>query len=220
MNLSPDMSLTIILSIIFSTGLLSGLSPCTLPTAAFVAAYVSGSQSSSKQRAFTLSLSFILGIALVLSMLGMFAGLLGNILLKTDILNYIIGFILIVMGLWMLKVFDFSSGSSKLDSFSPKRGSGAIGAFLLGIPFGISASPCTMPITAAVLAYSASKGSPLYGMLMMFTYAIGRSVPLLLVGTFTGFVSSFKSLSKYQEVIEQVCGVILIILALYFLWTA
>lgn len=220
MNLSGDIGLIATLLIVFTTGLASGVSPCTLPTIAFVVAYVGGKHDYSKKKGFVLSLAFVLGIALMLSVLGMFAGLLGNILLKAHILNYLIGIILILMGLWQLKVFDFGSGGSRLDNYKPKKGSGFVGSFLLGIPFGISASPCTMPITAAVLAYSATKGSVLYGMVLMFTYATGRSVPLLIVGTFTGLLNNLKFLSRYQSIIEKVSGVILITVALYLMWEA
>lgn len=219
MHMSGDASLIKILIVIFSTGVLSGLSPCTLPTVAFVVAYVSGNQDYNKKNGFILSLSFVMGIAFILSMLGMFAGLLGNFLVKTNTLNYIIAAILVIMGLWMLKVFNFNINDIRLKS-NPKKGSGTIGAFLLGIPFGISASPCTMPITASVLAYSATKGSALIGLLLMFTYAMGRSLPLLIVGTFTGLLNNLKGLSKYQEVIEKISGILLIIIALYFIWQA
>jgi len=192
MNLSGDMSLITTLLMVFTTGALSGLSPCTLPTVAFVVAYVSGKRDYSKKNGFVLSLLFVLGIAAILSVLGMFAGLLGNMLLQSKLLNYLIAIILILMGLWMLKVINFTVKETNFNH-RPKEGSGALGAFLLGIPFGISASPCTMPITAAVLAYSATKGSPIFGMLLMFTYAIGRSLPILIVGTFTGLSNNLKS---------------------------
>ena len=218
MNLN-DSSLITLLIIVFSTGFLGGLSPCTLPTVAFIVAYVSGNTNYSKKRGFILSLFFILGIAFMLSILGAFAGLLGNVLLKTDLLNYIIAFILILMGFWLLDVFDFSGNGVDL-KHSPKKGSGVLGSFLLGIPFGISASPCTIPITASVLAYSATKGSPLYGMILMFTFAIGRSIPLLVAGTFTGVLTHINWLSKYQHTIEKIGGIIMIILALYFIWIA
>lgn len=218
MGLSADMNLISTLLIVFSTGLIGGLSPCTLPTVIFVAAYVSGSQDYSRKRGFVVSLAFVMGIAFILSILGMFAGLLGNILMDTKVLNYIIAGILIVMGLWLLKVFDINT--SKDVQFTPKKGSGIVGAFLLGIPFGISASPCTMPITVSVLAYAASKGSMVYGMILMFIYAIGRSIPLLLVGTFTGIFKNIQGLSKYQHRIEKISGIALIILALYFIWQA
>jgi cytochrome c-type biogenesis protein len=57
-------------------------------------------------------------------------------------------------------------------------------------------------------------------LLLMFTFAIGRSVPLLVVGTFTGLLKNMKVLVKYQNIIEKVAGVILIILAGYFIWQA
>jgi cytochrome c-type biogenesis protein len=219
MNLSGDLSLITTLVIIFSTGVVSGLSPCTLPTVAFIVAYVSGKKDYSRKNGFILSLCFILGIAFMLSLLGMFAGVLGNLLIQSNILNYIIATILILMGLWMLKILNFQFRDINFTK-QPKQGSGALGAFLLGIPFGISSSPCTIPITASVLAYSASKGSSIYGMMLMFTYAMGRSLPLLVVGTFTGLLNNLKKFNRFQDTIEKISGVVLIFIALYFLWIA
>ncbi len=214
-----DATLIGTLAIVFGTGFLSGLSPCTLPAVVFITAYVSGEKISSKRRGFTLSLVFILGIAFMLSLLGLFAGLLGKIIANTQILYYIIAAILLIMGLWLLKVFKFNPNYS-FSKISPKKGSGIFGAFLFGIPFGIAASPCTLPITLSVLAYSALKGSLFFGMLLMFTFAIGRSIPLLVVGTFTGLLKNIKVLVKYQKTLEKVAGAILILLAVYFIWQA
>ena len=218
-SLNANTTLVATLAIVFATGFLSGLSPCTLPTVVFITAYVSGEKVNSKKRGFILSLVFVLGIAFMLSLLGVFAGYMGKIIASEQILNYIIAAILLIMGLWLLKVFKFNP-SYNFSKLTPKKGSGILGAFLLGIPFGISASPCTLPITLSVLAYSAIKGSIFFGMLLMFTFAIGRSVPLLVVGTFTGLLKNMKVLVKYQNIIEKVAGVILIILAGYFIWQA
>ena len=216
-NLGADATLITTLAIVFSTGFLSGLSPCTLPTVVFITAYVSGEKVSSKKRGFILSLAFILGIAFMLSLLGVFAGFMGKIIASEQILNYIIAAILLIMGLWLLKVFKFNPNYS-FSKISPKKGSGIVGAFLLGIPFGIAASPCTLPITLSVLAYSTIKGSIFFGMLLMFAFAIGRSIPLLVVGTFTGLLKNMKALSKYQSIIEKIAGAVLILLAAYFIW--
>jgi cytochrome c-type biogenesis protein len=219
MGLSLDSNLITTLAVIFTTGLLGGLSPCTLPTVVLVVGYVSGYRDSSRKRGFFLSLFFVLGIAFTLSMLGAFAGLIGRILQSTTILNYMIAIILGIMGLWMFGVIDLNM-KYQLKGMTPKKGSGLIGAFILGIPFGIAASPCTLPITASVLAYSASKGSAIYGMTLMFTYAIGRSIPLLVVGTFTGLLKNIRGIEKFQGYIEKVGGIILLLLALYFVWKA
>jgi cytochrome c-type biogenesis protein len=216
-SFSADATIIATLAIVFSTGFISGLSPCTLPTVVFITAYVSGEKVKSRKRGFILSLVFILGIAFMLSLLGVFAGFIGKIIANEEILNYIIAVILLIMGLWLLKVFKFNPNYS-FSKINPKRGSGILGAFLLGIPFGIAASPCTLPITLSVLAYSTIKGSVFFGMLLMFVFAIGRSVPILLVGTFTGLLKNLKVISRYQAVIERVAGAILIALSLYFIW--
>lgn len=214
--MSSEASLITILVVIFSTGFLSGLTPCTIPTIAVMVAYVSGNQEDNKRNSFMISLAFIMGITFVLSILGMFAGIVGNVFIKTRIFNYIIATILIVMGFWMLKVIEFNVKDIKF-SKGPKKGSGVLGAFILGLPFGISASPCTMPITASVLAYSATKGSPFIGFILMFTFAIGRSLPLLIAGTFTGLLKNLNGISKHQETIEKISGFILIVIAVYFI---
>ena len=139
-NLSADTTIAATLAIVFSTGFLSGLSPCALPTVVFITAYVSGEKVNSKKRGFILSLVFVLGIAFMLSLLGVFAGFIGKIIANEQILNYIIAAILLIMGLWLLKVFKFNPNYN-FSKISPKKGSGILGAFLLGIPFGIAASP-------------------------------------------------------------------------------
>lgn len=155
----------------------------------------------------------------MLSTLGLFAGAIGAILKDVKVVNYVISFILLVMGLWMLKIFEFDFNNKRFNIL-PQKGSGIAGAFLLGIPFGISASPCTLPITASMIAYSAEKGNMIYGMLLMFIYAIGKSIPLILVGTFTDLLKNVQILSKYQERIEKISGGMLILIALYFIWKA
>ena len=84
-TVGSNLLITVIL--IFSTGIVAGLSPCTLPTAAFVAAYVSGKKDFSKKSGFVISLFFILGITTTLTLLGIFSGILGDLLNNTTILN-------------------------------------------------------------------------------------------------------------------------------------
>ena len=84
------------------------------------------------------------------------------------------------------------------DSIKPGRNGSVISAFLLGFPFGLAASPCTTPVTVTVLAFAAAKGSAPAGFLMLFLFAMGRSLPLLAAGTFTGPVS-YTHLDVYKR---------------------
>jgi cytochrome c biogenesis protein CcdA len=111
----------------------------------------------------------------------------------------------------MLKLFNIGKGSL-MEKMHVKKQSGILGAFLLGLPFGIAASPCTMPVTIAVLAFAAAKGSMIYGMLFMFIFALGRSIPIIIAGTFTGFLKKAKFLNKYEKVFEIIGDVLLVLI--------
>ena len=216
-SFSPASGTAAILLASLSAGFLSGLSPCTLPTVLFVAGYV-GTGEVTKFRAFLTSSFFVLGLSLTLGVLGALAGLVGTVLLSTRVLGYAIALILVLMGLWQLGIIQFNGPNAVL-KYRP-TGRGYLQAFLLGIPFAMSASPCTTPVTMGLLALSASKHSGSFGMLVMVVYSLGRSIPLLVVGTFTGFLKALSGLSKYQALVEKAAGTLLIGLGLYFFWKA
>lgn len=83
---------------------------------------------------------------------------------------------------------------------------GPDGAFLLGLPFGIIASPCTVPILLSILALAATKDSIFFGAIAMFVYAIGRGLLLLLIGTFTGIIKNLVVLTRWGKYFERAFG--------------
>jgi cytochrome c-type biogenesis protein len=60
----------------------------------------------------------------------------------------------------------------------------------------------------------------LFGAVLLFVYALGRGVPVVLAGTFTGALKGLQALGRWTEVIEKVSGVVVIGVGLYFLWIA
>lgn len=217
-----------VLPVIFTMGLMSGLSPCSIPTVALVVGYVSKAENQRRVHGFLLSLSFVLGVALILTFLGGISGYAGGLLVQSKLLfakgsiglKAFLGTVcvlFIILGLWMLDLIRFN-GSDLMAKIGVRQQSGAKGAFLLGLPFGIAASPCTLPVTIAVLLFLAAKGSLVLGALLMFIYAIGRSIPILLAGTFTGFLKGIKKFDKFQVVIEKVGGVVMIAIGIYFIF--
>jgi len=141
----------------------------------------------------------------------------GGLFLESKALWYIIAGILIFMGANLLGLLSFP-GLTGTTLKTPKN-RGLLGAFMLGIPFAFAASPCTTPVTASVLAYAAVKGSAFYGFLLLFLYAVGRSIPLLLAGTFTGVLKSLQGMGRWNDVLQKVSGMVLIVLGLWFLWS-
>lgn len=217
--LNTDLSFATYIIVLLG-GLGSGLSPCTFPTVMLIIGYVGGKKQTSRMHSFYLSLAFVLGIAFTLSALGVAASMLGRIFLGSNVIWYIVAFTAIIMGLYLLGYFNFNFNFNYSPASLKRLGKnkGVFGAFLLGLPFGLAASPCTTPVTATVLAYSAAKGSPVVGFFLLFVFALGRSIPLLLAGTFTGFIKNLAFMQRWGDMIQKISGLVLIGLGLYFLW--
>lgn len=218
---------SIVAPAIFGLGTVSGLSPCGIPTVALVVSYVSNNTKPSKLQGFLISLSFVFGIALVLTILGGFSGYAGTFLTqggslfsstKTIGTRVFISFVFlsfIFLGLWILGIIKIN-GFNFMSSMKVKKASGAQGAFLLGLPFGIAASPCTLPVTIAILLYVATKGA-FTAMVLMFIYTIGRSIPILVAGTSAVFLKKLQGFSKWQIIIDKVAGIVMIAIGSLFL---
>ena len=66
----------------------------------------------------------------------------------------------------------------------------------------------------------AQQAALVYGAALLFVYALGRGVPIVLAGTFTGALKQLRSLGQWSGLIEKACGVIVVGVGLYFLWIA
>lgn len=205
--------------LVFAAGLLFTLSPCTLSMVPVVIGYVGGySQGAkrSKLKGFTHSLFFVLGNATVLAVLGATVSYVGEILRKKGPFWYVfLAVVLLVMGIHLLGIYRFKfTGGTKI---KPKA-RGILGAYFLGALLGLATTPCQTPILTAVLAYVAMGGGALYGAGLLFLYAIGKGIILIVVGTFTGLIKSSEKVERWSSMIEKVSGVVLIGVSLSILW--
>ena len=88
--------------LIFLGGFLMSLSPCVYPVIPIIMGYVGTRSGTSKLRGFSLSLVFVVGLALVYSILGVIAGLTGSLIgisFQNPLVVVIISGIFILMGL-------------------------------------------------------------------------------------------------------------------------
>jgi cytochrome c-type biogenesis protein len=201
----------------FAGGVLASFTPCVYPMIPITAGYVgSRNLGGSKARGFVLSLVYVIGVAVTYSALGMIAALTGRFFgeISTNPWAYfVVANIIIALGLSMLEVFtipmvSFQSG--------PQVG-GLLGVFLLGIASGFVAGPCTAPVMGVLLAYVASTQSVIYGGALLFAFALGMGVLLVIVGTFSGIVASLPRSGEWMVKVKKLLGLAMIGLGEYFL---
>jgi len=182
----------IIILLIIATlaGLLSFLSPCTYP---ILPAYIAYSFKASKKNIKLISLTFFLGLALTFTILGMSATTLG-IALKNNLTLFtqIAGTLLVATGVFMLL-----GKSLPVLKIKKQRPTSYLASFIFGAIMGISWTPCVGPILIAILILASTTSSVFTGGLMLFFYAIGLAIPLLLLAAYLGKLDKSSRIWKF-----------------------
>jgi thiol:disulfide interchange protein DsbD len=127
--------------------------------------------------------------------------------------------IMILMGLSMLDVFHINLPQIFGSPLFFPRKNGLIGSLLLGIASGIIMSPCSAPVLAVLLSFVATKQNIVFGMSLLFVYAIGMGALLIILGTFTGLLTSLPKSGPWMVRIQKTFGIIFIGIGEYFLIT-
>ncbi len=205
-------------------GVALGLSPLNYPFVPVVVSYAAGDKKSTKRHAFILSSAFALGIITVYVALGVLFGVLGLALLS--LLSRSIGLwygiaapFLWVMGLRSLGLLSFAVPLRR--RFDPEGGRrGVLGAYLLGLPFGLVGCPSCALIMPSVLITIAASGSPLIGAVAMFALGLGQGLVLVTAGVLGGSLVRLSKLAPYRMAVERLLGVVLLLVAAYFTWRA
>jgi len=200
---------------VFLGGFLISFTPCVYPLIPIIIGYIGGQKEKSRPRAFFLSLIYVLGMAITYSILGAAAAFSGKIfgeIQTSPLAHIIVGNIIIFLGLSLLGVFKLP-----FFSFGEKLKLKGLGSLGMGMVSGLIASPCVSPVLGVLLAFVATKQNVFYGLSLLFTFALGMGVLLLVAGTFTGVLMALPKSGKWMERIEKVFGIFMIFLGQYFI---
>ncbi len=174
---------------------------------------------SGAKKAFSFSLLFIVGLTITFTLLGLVAALMGRMV--GDVGNfwpYLVAAVCLVMGLHLLDILKFDL--PLVTAWRPQK-AGPLGAFLLGLFFGVVSTPCATPILAVLLVYIASQGNLAYGGLLLFLYALGHCLLILIAGTSMGLAKRIiesKGLNVGLAYLRKGSGVLIILIGFYFIW--
>jgi len=200
------------IAVIFTAGLLTSLTPCTISMLPITIGYISSCDDDrTSSSGFVQSLWFALGMATTLAGLGIAATLLGKVYGQIGIgLPLIVGAIAILMGLNQLELLPLRMPAGLGLEWISKDLPRGLRSYLIGLTFGLVASPCSTPVLATLLAWIGTTQNPLLGAGLLLSYAVGYVAPLVLAGTFTSALKKILEVRKWSGWITPTSGVILI----------
>ncbi len=221
-------SLVIAIVIAIAAGILAFLSPCVLPLAPGYLSYVTGltgaqlaDPAGRRGRVLLGSVLFVLGFSIVFILYGAVFGGLGSVLLQyQDVINRVLGVIVIAMGLAFMGFIPGLQRDLRIHS-APTWS--IAGAPILGIAFGLGWSPCIGPTLAVVQSLAFTEASALRGAVLSFFYCLGLGLPFILLALmFTRLAGALAWFRRHSLLVMRIGGGLLVIIGLLLvsgLWT-
>ena len=196
----------------FIEGVISFISPCMLPMLPIYVSYFAAG-TDKKHKIAVKAMFFMLGFTIVFISLGLFAAAIGSFLLKyRTAVNIVSGIVVILLGLSYLEViriplFKGMSGGKEINS--------AISAFLFGVVYSVSLTPCVGAFLGSALVLASNSGTALKGGLLLLFYSLGLGVPFVMSAIILDKLSGvFGFIKRNYKVINAVCGGFLILVGI------
>jgi len=199
------------------------LSPCHLSSIPLIVGFIDGQGRVPVKRAFLLATLFSTGILITIGIIGAVTGLMGRMLGDIGPYgNYLVAAIMIIVGLYLLEIIHIPFLNPSFHTGFKKKG--LFASFLLGLIFGVAIGPCTFAYMAPMLGivFKIATTNFIYAMALIMFYAAGHCSVIILAGTFTGLVQKYlnwNEKSKGGVILKKACGILVIIGAVYFVWT-
>jgi len=196
------------------------LSPCHLASIPLIIGYVDEQGQITVKRAFWISLLFAGGILVTIALVGAVTAVAGRMLGDIgSIGNYIVAGIFFLIGLHLLGVIPLPwSGPG---SAQTKR-KGLIGAFIIGLVFGLALGPCTFAYMAPMLGvvFKVAAQRLFYAILLLLAYGLGHCSVIVLAGSLTETVSRYlrwTERSRAALIVKKICGLLVILAGFYLI---
>ena len=201
----------------FLGGLLLNLTPCVYPIIPITVGYFGGQSEGRLSKTLMLGGFYVLGLALVYSMLGVLAAMTGSLfgsLLQSPWVSIGVAIIFFALALSMWGVFTINPPQFLMKGGSQK---GILGAFGMGALLGVVAAPCVGPAVGALLIYVGQRGDVLLGFGLFFALSLGLGLPYLVLAAFSGAMKSLPRSGKWMITAKKVFAVLIFLVALFYL---
>lgn len=211
-----DKGLVWLFLFVFGAGFLVSLTPCVLPMVPITMGIIGASAGGSRSKGLALGASYVVGQALVYTILGVSAAMAGSVFGAWMQSVWVVGGVtvfFVLMGFSMFGFFNVQVPSSIQTRLANVGGAGFAGAFLVGMVGALVAGPCSGPVIASLMVLIGQQGEMALGISLMLAFSLGMGVIFLLAGAFS---TSVLRPGAWMETVKKGFGVILWLGAIYF----
>jgi cytochrome c-type biogenesis protein len=216
------------LLVVFWIGAVTSLTACMVVRLPVIMGCVAGS-GSSKKRGLILTFLFCVGLVLSYVTLGAITAFADGVIHKILVVNrYIfwsLGIILFVAGVWVSGLLSLRPASDQSERIKNRwLKAGPIGAFLLGVLFGLlvmPACPCCRGGLLVLAGIVEAKNLSYFALLVFASFGLGQSLPVFSVGLLTslfkaGLIRRLRTrMCSIEQRIQLLAGNVLMVLGVY-----
>ncbi len=211
------------LLVFFGAGLLLALTPCVFPMIPILMGIIVGQGENQTVRStFTLSLVYVLAMALTYTVVGILVGLSGENIQAWFQNPWIISAFVAIFIALSFSMFGFyelqmpASIQSKITQISNSQQGGTLtGVAIMGFLSALIVGPCVTAPLVGALIYIAETGDAVLGGLALFSLSMGMGTPLLAIGASAGKI--LPKAGPWMDAVKAVFGVLLLGLGIWML---
>lgn len=207
----------------FGLGLLLAFTPCVFPMIPILSSIIVGQGDNiSTSKAFSLSLVYVLAMAVTYTVAGVIVGLSGEniqVWFQNPWVISVFAGIFVLLSLAMFGFYELQMPSgiqNKLNNISSGAKQGSyVGAGIMGLLSALIVGPCVTAPLIGALIYIAETGNAWVGGIALFSLSMGMGAPLLAIGTSAGKI--LPKAGAWMDAVKAVFGVLLLGLAIWML---
>ncbi len=222
-GLIVDGSWWLVLGTFYGFGLLLAFTPCVLPMVPILSDMIAGQgRETTAMRGFTLSLAYVMGMALTYTAGGAVAAMAGAQVQATFqqpwILTIFAG-LFVLLALAMFGAFEMQMPAAiqtRLAAMSSRQSAGSyLGVAVMGALSALIVTTCVAPPLIATLAVIGQTGDVPRGAGALFAMSMGMGSPLLVVGASAGKL--LPKAGPWMNMVKGAFGVMMIAVAIWMM---
>ncbi len=206
-------------------GLMLAFTACMYPMIPILSSIIVGQgEKISTAKGFSLSLIYVLAMALTFGVIGAITAVVGEgagiqahfqspwVLVPFSLLFVALSFAM--FGFYNIQIPSFIQSKLNLAS-NQQQGGNLAGVAFMGVLSALIIGPCGGPILIAALSYAAASADLFNGFIALFSLGFGMGLPLLVVGASGGKL--LPKAGNWMNTVKAVAGVVLLAIAILML---